>query len=64
MDIIFLLIPIAMMLVVFMAVVYLWSVKSGQMDDLEGPAFRILMDDDSVKTIPLKDQETKKKIDL
>ncbi len=50
MDIVFLLIPIAMVLVVFMAVVYLWSVKSGQMDDLEGPAYRILMDDDGIKS--------------
>lgn len=24
----------------------LWSIKSGQFDDLEGPAQRILMDDD------------------
>ncbi len=24
----------------------LWSIKSGQFDDLEGPAERILMDDD------------------
>lgn len=29
---------------------FFWSVKSGQMDDLEGPAYRILMDDDTVKT--------------
>ena len=50
MDIIFLLIPIAMVLVIFMAVVYWWSVRSGQMDDLEGPAYRILMDDDGIKS--------------
>ena len=49
MDIIFLLIPIAMVLVVLMAIVYWWTVKTGQMDDLEGPAYRILMDDDSIK---------------
>ncbi len=61
MDVIFLLVPIAMVLVIFMAVVYWWSVKSGQMDDLEGPAYRILMDDDSVKTVHAKDQESEKK---
>lgn len=28
------------------AVAVLWAVKSGQFDDMEGPAQRILMDDD------------------
>ena len=27
--------------------VFLWSVRSGQFDDLKGPAHRILMDDDA-----------------
>lgn len=27
----------------------LWAIKSGQFDDLEGPAQRILMDDDDPK---------------
>lgn len=63
MDIVFLLIPIAMVLVVFMAVVYLWSVKSGQMDDLEGPAYRILMDDDAIKPEKMVDKPAEKKID-
>lgn len=35
---------------VFMAIVagigIFWAIKSGQFDDLEGPAQRILMDDD------------------
>ncbi|MEW6613814.1 MAG: cbb3-type cytochrome oxidase assembly protein CcoS [Pseudomonadota bacterium] len=26
--------------------VFLWAMKSGQFDDLEGPAYRILYDDD------------------
>ncbi|MGY1488577.1 cbb3-type cytochrome oxidase assembly protein CcoS [Methylobacillus pratensis] len=30
----------------FAAVGILWAIKSGQYDDLEGPAQRILMDDD------------------
>lgn len=35
--------------VVFLAIIGLgifWAIKSGQFDDLEGPAQRILMDDD------------------
>ena len=30
----------------------LWAVRSGQFDDLEGPAHRILMDDDLHATLP------------
>ncbi|MCB5184969.1 cbb3-type cytochrome oxidase assembly protein CcoS [Methylobacillus gramineus] len=30
----------------FAAVGILWAIKNGQYDDLEGPAQRILMDDD------------------
>lgn len=30
----------------FAAVGVLWAIKTGQFDDLEGPAQRILMDDD------------------
>jgi cbb3-type cytochrome oxidase maturation protein len=46
MDIIYLLLPIALILVVLMVLVFFWAVKSDQFDDLEGPAHRILMDDD------------------
>ena len=38
-----------MVLLAIIAAFFFWSVKSGQMDDLEGPAYRILMDDDSVQ---------------
>ncbi len=64
MDIIFLLIPIAMVLVVFMAGVYWWSVRTGQMDDLEGPAYRILMDDDGIKKTDNTESNDVKKSDL
>ncbi len=47
MDILFLLIPLSLLLVAFIATVFLWAVKSGQFEDMEGPAHRILMDDDS-----------------
>jgi cbb3-type cytochrome oxidase maturation protein len=48
-EILYLLIPLAMVLLVIIAAFFFWSVKSGQMDDLEGPAYRILMDDDLAK---------------
>jgi cbb3-type cytochrome oxidase maturation protein len=46
MEILFLLIPLAVGLMIVAVVFFLWTVKSGQYDDMEGPAHRILMDDD------------------
>ncbi|QWT46364.1 cbb3-type cytochrome oxidase assembly protein CcoS [Azospira inquinata] len=46
MDILYLLVPVSLLLVVAIAVVFWWSVKSGQFDDLEGPAYRLMMEDD------------------
>ncbi len=47
MDILLLLIPLSLVLVGVIAWVMLWAAKSGQFDDLEGPAHSIVMDDDS-----------------
>ena len=46
MSILYLLIPLAVGLMVVAIAFFLWTVRSGQYDDLEGPAHRILMDDD------------------
>lgn len=46
MEILYLLIPLSVVLVFLIGAVFWWSVKSGQFDDLEGPAYRVLMDDD------------------
>ncbi len=52
MESIYLLIPISVLLVFGVALAFWWSVRSGQFDDLEGPGFRILMDDDLPKQTP------------
>jgi cbb3-type cytochrome oxidase maturation protein len=49
MEIIYLLIPLSVILVGVIIWFFLWAIRSGQFDDLEGPAYRILMDDDSPK---------------
>lgn len=49
MEILYILIPVAILLVIAMIAGFLWAVKSGQFDDLEGPAHRILMDKDDVQ---------------
>lgn len=46
MESLYLLIPLSVVLVFLIGIVFWWSVKSGQFDDMEGPAYRILMDDD------------------
>jgi cbb3-type cytochrome oxidase maturation protein len=47
MDILYLLIPLSLVFVAAIAVVFLWAVKSGQFEDMEGPAHRILLDDEA-----------------
>ena len=46
MEVLYLLIPLSLVLVGVIVWVFFWAVRSGQFDDLEGPAHRILMDDD------------------
>jgi cbb3-type cytochrome oxidase maturation protein len=54
MEILYLLIPLSLLLVAVIVWIFLWAVRSGQFDDLEGPAHQILMDDDR----PVIGQET------
>ncbi len=46
MRILYLLIPMALGVIGVALWAFLWAVRNGQFDDLEGPAHRILMDDD------------------
>jgi cbb3-type cytochrome oxidase maturation protein len=46
MESLFILIPLSLLLVVLLAWILHWSIKSGQFDDLNGPGESILMDDD------------------
>ncbi len=48
MEIIYLLIPISLILLAGIVWVLLWAIRSGQFEDLEGPAHRILMDEDKI----------------
>lgn len=47
MEILYLLIPLSLVLVLLVGLTFVWAVRSGQFDDLEGPAFRVVMDDDT-----------------
>jgi cbb3-type cytochrome oxidase maturation protein len=55
MEVIYLLITLSLVLIGVIVWVFFWAVRSGQFDDLEGPAHRILMDDDD----PVIDKQDK-----
>ncbi len=46
MSILYLLIPLALLLLAGAVWAFFWAVGSGQFDDLDTPAVRIIMDDD------------------
>ena len=45
MDVIYLLVPLSVVLVLAVGAVFWWALASGQFEDLEGPAHRILTED-------------------
>lgn len=46
MDILYLLVPLSVVLVFVIGIVFWWSIRHGQFEDLDGPAYRVVMDDD------------------
>ena len=49
MEILYLLIPLGLIVLGIAIWGFWWAVKTGQFDDMEGPAHRILMDDDDIR---------------
>ena len=52
MESLYLLIPLSVAVVFFALWIFFKAMDGGQFDDLEGPAMRILQDDDSVHEDP------------
>ncbi|WP_424361599.1 cbb3-type cytochrome oxidase assembly protein CcoS [Methylocystis parvus] len=46
MTVLLFLIPLALLLGLGALAAFMWSLRSGQFDDLDGAAHRVLMDDD------------------
>jgi cbb3-type cytochrome oxidase maturation protein len=49
-DVLYLLVPLSLVLVFVIGAVFWRAVDTGQFEDLEGPAHRILQDDDRART--------------
>lgn len=64
MEALYILIPTALLLVAVIVAVFFWAVKSGQFDDLEGPAWEILMDDDEQQTEKANETDTNEKLSV
>ncbi len=47
MNILFLLVPVAIVLAAAGVAGFLWAVRSGQFDDVQTPALRVLIEDDA-----------------
>jgi cbb3-type cytochrome oxidase maturation protein len=54
MEILYLLIPLSVVLIFLVGAVFWFALRSGQFDDLERPAFDILVDDDTPRGEDLK----------
>ncbi len=61
MEILYILIPIAILIVALAVAIFHWAVKSGQYDDLDTEARRILFDDEIEKNIPQKTPSQKQR---
>ncbi|HTI46802.1 MAG TPA: cbb3-type cytochrome oxidase assembly protein CcoS [Casimicrobiaceae bacterium] len=51
MEILLLLLPLSVVLVFVIGAAFWWSVGSGQFDDLESPAYRVLADEDRIEPL-------------
>ncbi|MFO1519832.1 MAG: cbb3-type cytochrome oxidase assembly protein CcoS [bacterium] len=49
MNIVYLLLPLALLLAATFVGAYVWCAKSGQYEDLTTPAHRILLEDEDIK---------------
>jgi cbb3-type cytochrome oxidase maturation protein len=57
MSVLFVAVPVAVLLASAGAVAFLWAARHGQLDDLETPPLRMLLDDDpAMKAVAGRDE--------
>lgn len=52
MDILYLLVPLSVVLAIAIGAAFWWAVRNDQFEDMEGPAQRLLLDDDDRVAAP------------
>jgi len=57
MNILYVLAPVALLLAGAAAAAFVWSVRSGQYEDVETPAMRMLFDRDPDESVPVSEEE-------
>ena len=64
-SILYLMIPLALVFITVAVVIFFFAVRSGQFDDLEGPAHRILDDDQgsAADQVSAVDEQSSESID-
>ncbi|ATH07629.1 cytochrome oxidase maturation protein, cbb3-type [Halobacteriovorax marinus] len=60
MNILYLLVPLALLLGVFFVGAFIWATKKGQFDDLDTPAARIVLDDDLIRNKNITERKGRK----
>lgn len=60
MNVLYFLVPLALLLAGAGVAAFVWSVRNGQYDDVETPAMRILMEDDVPGPASENDADTEK----
>ena len=62
METIFVLLPLALLIAAIGVGLFIWAARSGQFDDLDTPAVRILFDDEEPRTQERPDSQTKGRV--
>ncbi|MDV6235356.1 cbb3-type cytochrome oxidase assembly protein CcoS [Leptospira ellisii] len=60
MNALYLTIPIAMAIALGALAVFFWSLKSGQFEDIEGPKYRMLFDDEDEPFLKSRNEDGEK----
>ncbi len=55
METIFVLLPLALLIAAIAVGLFVWAARTGQFDDLDTPAIRILFDDEEPRRSPSRD---------
>ena len=62
METIFVLLPLALLIAAIAVGLFIWAARTGQFDDLDTPAVRILFDDDEPRRPGRPDSPTKGRV--